>query len=208
MQNDHTPRPLDDDSVFFPTIVGPFNAPTMCTPDLIGYIAAMVRDGASITGAAMACAIAPSRLRDWLKWGEQSYRAGNQGQTYDHAYDVYLALYTQILQALGRARVSAEMEVFATAKGGWLSRSPDTRGDWGGDVEHAVLPEAPPVIVESSAAPPAISIPDMRGVLKALIESGVALPIDAANAGGSPVPFPKGAPDSLDDPAGGTEHTG
>ncbi len=179
--------------------------PSRPTEELNILIASDVLRGASPMAACMKHGIAPSRARRWFAWGAEAY-AHDAGPADYHA--PYVDLFLKVMQAMGHSSVPIQQEIRLLNPQWWLSHHPDTRVEWGGDAEQALLPQVPAedmVDGGTAVSPPTSPIPSLepaslRTVLKMLIEAGAGIPLtphDDTSAGD--------ATDASDEEATGTD---
>lgn len=118
-EQDETQEPL-----VFPTVVGPNNYPTSCTPEARVFIADMLAHGASLRAAAGACGLPPARVQRWYDLGKIAAERDEEGE------NVYLDFYIACLQASSRAECIASSRVYEMAPDFWLTHHPEARKTW------------------------------------------------------------------------------
>lgn len=169
----------DDDSIVW---FWPGNYPTRCNNTFCEDVALDVLNGASLSAAAMKRGVAPSRVKEWMRWGEDAYRR-DANETDPHAD--YLNLFLKIMQAAGISGVNVQQYLHHHDPRFWLSHHPEHRIEWG---DRTTLDAANPQalllgtsnvvevdaeVVEMEQLAP-LSTPDMRDALKTLIASAPA----------------------------------
>lgn len=153
----------------------PANYHTRCTNTVTVLVASDILMGASWQSATKKYGVRHLALK-WMKWG---YEAAQRDAGPDDHYAPYLNWYLKLSQAIGFVETLAQQRVLREAPRYWLESNPESASDWTGAVGTlSLIEQAGSQTTDEAAvtqAPVEATAPNVRTVLRMLIEAGAAV---------------------------------
>jgi len=153
----------------------PANYHTRCTDTITVLVASDILMGATWQSATKKYGVRHLALK-WMRWG---YEAAQRDAGPDDHHAPYLNWYLKLSQAIGFVEVLAQQRTLREAPRYWLENNPEAASDWTGSVGTLSLTEQagnqPAEETTVTQAPVEATVPNVRTVLRMLIEAGASV---------------------------------
>lgn len=171
-----TPDQLSD----FPWL-SPANYHSRCTDAVTRLVATDILMGATWQSATKKYGVR-HRALEWMRWG---YEAAKRDEGPDSNHATYLNWYLKLSQALGFVEAAAQQKLYRESPATWLRDNPEVASAWGvqapavSAIDQASVETVAATQANVATAPVDPKAPNVRTVLRMLIEAGAAIPLSA-----------------------------